>query len=340
MGAERRVTLSDVATQAGVSATTASYILNGRSDEMRIALATQERVRRAAVDLNYRPNPSARNLRTSTTQMVGVLSDMVAGGQFASPMITGASIAARSADHYLMIGESQGDVEVEARLLEEMLDRRVDGIVYAKVVTAEIELPEVLRNRPVVLLNCVDRRAQAPAVVPDDYGGGRTAAAQLLDGGYREGIHVVGDRPAGGAIAGPLRYDGIRDELGAAGTAIASEIECNWAVPDAFEAVTAFLDAGHHPEALICMNDRIAMGTYQALADHGLRVPDDVSVVSFDGSTLAEWLRPAVTSVALPYVELGACAVEHLLGDPAEVGVTRVPMPVLPGHSVRIAGRR
>ncbi len=338
MGLERRVTLSDVAALAGVSATTASYILNGRSEEMRIALATQERVRRAAVDLDYRPNPSARSLRTSTTRMVGLVSDMVAGGQFASAMITGATIAARSADHYVVIGESQGDVEAEALLIDDMLDRRVDGIVYAKVVTSEIELPEVLRARPVVLLNCVDRSARVPAVIPDDYGGGRTAAIQLLEGGFTTGIHVIGDRPIGGAIAGPLRFDGIRDALSAAGARISSEIACSWAVEEAFDAVTTFLDAGHLPEALICMNDRIAMGTYQALADHGLRIPDDVSVVSFDGSTLAEWLRPAVTSVALPYADLGARAVAQLLGDRAEVGVTRVPMPVTRGRSVRTTG--
>ena len=91
----RRVTLHDVAARAGVSTTTASYILNGRSDEMRIAPATQERVRPRAVELGYRPNPSARNLRTSTTRTVGLISDLVAGGQFASQMITGASARPR-----------------------------------------------------------------------------------------------------------------------------------------------------------------------------------------------------------------------------------------------------
>jgi LacI family transcriptional regulator len=337
----RRVTLSDVAELAGVSATTASYILNGRSHEMRIALATQERVRRAAVDLNYRPNPSARNLRTSTTNTVGVISDLVAGGQFASQMLTGASISARAQDHYIVIGESQGDVELEGLLLTEMLDRRVDGIVYAKVVTSEIEVPDVLREHRAILLNCVDRNASVPAVVPDDYEGGRSAASAVLAGGITHGVHVVGDRPAGGAIAGPLRFDGIRDQMRAAGADVASEIPCGWTAPEAFEAVSAMLAAGDRPGALVCMNDRIAMGTYQALAEHGLRVPDDVSVVSFDGSDLAGWLRPAVTSVVLPYAELGAKAVDLLLGDHGrDAGVVRVPMPVAHGRSVRGGGGR
>jgi LacI family transcriptional regulator len=331
----RRVTLSDVAELAGVSATTASYILNGRSDEMRIAVATQERVRRAAVDLNYRPNLSARNLRTARTQTVGMITDLVAGGPFASQMITGASVSARSQDHVILIGESQGDVELEGLLITEMLDRRVDGIVYAKVVTAQVDVPEVLRNQRAVLLNCVDRSATVPAVLPDDYEGGRSAAAALLEGGIRGGIHVVGERPLGGAIAGPLRYDGIRDALRAAGSEVASEILCGWSVREGFGAVSAFLDGGTVPQALITMNDRLAMGTYQALADHGLRVPADVSVVSFDGSDLAQWLRPQLTSVVLPYAELGARAVDLLLGEHRDTGVTRMSMPVAAGRSVR-----
>lgn len=335
----RRATLSDVAELAGVSATTASYILNGRSEEMRIAVATQERVRRAAVDLNYRPNPSARNLRTSTTHSVGVITDLVAGGPFASQMITGASVAARAQDHVILIGESQGDVALEELLITEMLDRRVDGIVYAKVVTAQIDVPDVLLNHRAVLLNCIDRSEGLPAVVPDEYDGGRTAAAALLDGGIDGGIHVVGDLPLGGAIAGPLRYDGIRDALRAVGTDVESQIMCGWSVRDAFDAVNRFLGSKASPRAFICMNDRVAMGTYQALAEHGLRIPGDVSVVSFDGSDLAEWLRPMLTSVVLPYAELGARAVELVLGEQRGAGVVRMPMPIAPGQSVRARAR-
>ena len=112
---------------------------------------------------------------------------------------------------------------------------------------------------------------------------------------------------------------------------------CSWAVREAYEAVSAFLEAGGAPRGLLCMNDRIAMGAYQALAEHGLSVPGDVSVVSFDGSDLATWLRPQVTSVVLPYAELGARAVELLLSESVEAsGVTRVPCRSLMGQSVSV----
>jgi LacI family transcriptional regulator len=127
----RRVTLTDVASRAGVSTTTASYILNGRSEQMRIAPATERRVRDAVEALGYRPNRSARTLRTSHTATIGLISDFLAGGHFSSQMLLGAGAAARSADHLLLIGETDGDPSVEAAYIDELLDRQVDGIIYA-----------------------------------------------------------------------------------------------------------------------------------------------------------------------------------------------------------------
>lgn len=336
--APKQATLSDVAQRAGVSATTASYILNGRSTQMRIAVETQERVLAAAAELRYRPNPSARSLRTARTRTIGVISDLVAGGPFASAMLTGAGGAARRLDHFIMIGESQGDRALEALLIDEMLDQRVDGIVYATMVTTEITLPKQLRSQRTVLLNCVDRSSSVPAVLPDEYQGGRSAAAEVLAGCDGHHVYVLGERPSAGAIAGGLRLDGIRDELRAAGAELAGVVPCEWAVRPAYDAVTAFLVGGGRPDALICLNDRIAMGAYQALADQGLGVPGDVSVVSFDGSELARWLRPEVTSVVLPYAELGAQAIELLLDpDRPATGVKRMPMSVSRGGSIRSA---
>ncbi|MCW2793875.1 MAG: LacI family transcriptional regulator [Nocardioides sp.] len=332
----RTVTLSDVAERAGVSATTASYILNGRSVEMRISADTETRVRAAVAELGYRPNRSARSLRTATTSTIGVISDFVASGHFASQMLTGASAAARADAHLLVIGETEGDPGVEALLIEELLERQVDGIVYATLVTAEVTVPPALGRRRTVLLNCVDPSTVLPAVLPDELGGGRTAAGALVRAGLRSGLHVVGEDPTPNALAGVLRLQGIRARLGEEGLGIDGVVPCPWTVAGAYAAVDAWLADGARPQGLICLNDRIAMGVYQALAEHGLEVPRDVSVVSFDGSELATWLRPEVTSVTLPYADLGAEAVRVLM-DPgwATTGVVRLPMPISAGASVR-----
>lgn len=338
MSRSTRATLADVARQAGVSTTTASYILNGRSSQMRIAVGTEDRVRAAAAALGYRPDPSARSLRTRSTRSIGMISDLVAGGSFASRMLVGAGAAARALDHVLVIGESQGDPELEALLIEEMLGRRVDGIVYSTLVTARITVPEALRGVPTVLLNCVDPAIDLPAVLPDEHEGGRAAVRELLSGGGVEQVWVIGEDPTPGALAGPERIAGVEAALAEVGMLLCGVVPCAWDVRPAYDALTDFLAQGGRPDGLICLNDRIGMGVYQALAAHGLSVPDDIPVVSFDGSDLAGWLRPELTTVVLPYEELGTRAVELLLDlGPRPGGVLRLPMPVRQGGSVRRA---
>ncbi len=183
MTRRRSATLRDVATSAGVSRTTASYILNGRADEMRISSSTVAKVRAAVADLGYRPNRSARSLRTQRTATVGLISDQIAGEQYGSSMLTGASVAARELDHLVVMGESGGDPELERLLIEEMLERDVDGVVYATRTARTIRLPRELRGVRSVLLNCEAPHERLASVVPDDEGGGRAAAAVLLAAG-------------------------------------------------------------------------------------------------------------------------------------------------------------
>lgn len=336
MSRAKRSTLRDVAALAGVSRTTASYVLNGRSAEMRIATDTQARVRQAVADLDFRPDRTALSLRTNRTKTIGLISDFVASGEFASRMLTGASAASRRLDHLLVIGETEGDPTLERQLIDEMLERKVDGLVYTTLTASRITLPEALRDVRTVLLNCFDPDAEVPAVIPDEYGGGRTAARVLLDAGAAEQVYAVGldDNPAG--IAGPRRIIGMRDEFAAAGRELAGHLHCRWEVEEAYQEIARWLAQGAEPTALICLNDRIAMGAYEALTERGLDIPRDVSVVSFDGSSLARWLRPSLTSVALPFDALGSTAVE-LLMDPSTPAdrLVELPMTVLHGRSVR-----
>lgn len=327
-------TLTDVAQRAGVSVTTASYILNGRGAEMRITPETQSRVREAMTVLGYRPNRVARNLRSRRTRTVGLVSDTVASGSYASALLDGASRTARELDHLLVIGETSGDPEVERLLIEDLQDRQVDGIVFASLVTRRVTLPASLDPGATVLVNCLDDAGAVPSVVPDEEAGGRLAAQVLLDAGATQGIWTVGGHTQPSAIAGPLRDLGVLSRLAEAGTGVARAIECDWDVPPARSAVAAAL-AEDRPRALVCKNDRIAFGACQALWDAGLRVPHDVSVVSFDGSELAGWLRPTLTSIRIPYAEMGSTAVRALLDPETTIeGVIRVPMSLLRGGSV------
>ncbi len=333
-------TLSDVAARAGVAATTASYILNGRTLEMRISSDTEARVHRAARELGYRPNRTAQSLRTASTRIIGVVTDYVAGGMFSARILAGANTAARARDHVLMIGETDGDQGVMTDLVHEFVDRQVDGLLFVTRTTSTITLPRGLDGTRVVTVNCVDRSTQHPSVLPDDHGGGRRAAEAILSVGVtgRPGeIVLVGESPTSEALAAS-RVAGLEERLHESGAVITARLECAWTLDDAYDALAGWLSGGGRPRVVVCLNDRIAWGVYHALADIPLAVPHEVSVISFDGSELGRWMRPTLASVALPFFEMGEEAVRILL-DLKATGSVGMEMPLLPGDSLAPATR-
>lgn len=335
-----RVTLADVARAAGVSSPTASLVLSGRGDELRISQRVQKRVREAAAELSYRPNIVSIGLRKGKTRTLGLVSDTVATSQLAGDMIKGAIEAARDHGFMLFIGETEGDPEIEGALLEAMHDRQVDGIILTSMFTRTRAVPAVLDRIPTVLLNTLpDEPTSAPAVVPDEIEAGRAAARLLLEAGHRE-IHLIGAGPdpqdvPPSTVAGVERLAGIREVLTAAGLEPASGRLCGeWLPPEGWRATNDLLREHPRPRAIICFNDRLAFGAYQALHEAGLAIPDDVSIVSFDNYPLAEWMRPGVSTFAIPHEQLGRRAVELLI-DRVQNGmgsgpgdVHRLPLPL------------
>jgi len=333
----KRVTLADVASAAGVSGTTASLVLSGRGDELRISPTVQQRVREASAALGYRPNIVSIGLRNGSSRTLGFVSDTVATSQLAGDMIKGALETARAHGFMLFIGETEGDPELERQLLDAMLDRQVDGIVLASMFTRTRPLPSGLDQVPAILLNALpeQRTTSIPAVIPDELTAGRAAAQLLLDAGHRS-VHLVGAGPGEhdvppGTVAGVERLAGIRETLHAAGLELASgHLASEWEPRVGWEATHRLLEEWGPGQAIITLNDRLAFGAYQAIQEARLTVPGDVSVVSFDDAPLAQWLRPGLTTFAIPHHDLGRRAVELLVeqigADGATTGTSSEPV--------------
>ena len=148
---------------------------------------------------------------------------------------------------------------------------------------------------------------------------------------------MVGEGPTPEALAG-ARIAGLTERLGEAGASVSEWLECAWSLDAAYDVLAPWLAAGGRPQAVVCLNDRIAWGVYHALADIPLAVPRDVSVISFDGSELGQWMRPTLASVALPFFEMGQEAVRILL-DPSETESVVMEMPLLAGDSLATSAR-
>ena len=234
-GREPRITLADVARRAGVSPTTASFVLAGRTD-MRISTGTADRVRQAARVMDYRPRVGSRFTLTERMPAIGFVSDTIASESYAGELIRGGMAEAAVQGHTVVVAETGGAAGLEAGLIGELLDRGVEQFVYAATATRVVRVPDALLGRQTVLVNCIDRRWRLPAVVPDDRSAGSLAARTLLEAGHAGDIWVVGEVQPG-PYAGRDRMAGIHAALRRHGLAVARHVSCAWWPPDARAAV-------------------------------------------------------------------------------------------------------
>ncbi|KQW10842.1 LacI family DNA-binding transcriptional regulator [Streptomyces sp. Root369] len=341
-----RPTSRDVARLAGVSHTAVSFVFNGRA-EGNLSPATQERIQEAAAQLGYRPDPVARGLRRRRTAVIGLVTDEIASSPFAGRLLRGAMETAWDSDHLILTVDSGGDPAKEDAAVAELLDRRVDGIIYAAMSLRRVRVPEGLHRTHSVLANCLPEDNSLPAVVPAERAGGRTAARLLLGAGHRR-LAVIGGLDD---IASVERTRGFRDALRAEGVTVPAEsiVRGGGEISAGYAGALRLLDGvepGRRPTGVLCYNDRVAAGVLHAATRLGLDVPADLSVVGYDDQEhMAAFLTPPLTSVALPHREMGEAAARLLL-DAIESGrtppatVRRLACPVVSRASVGPAPTR
>jgi LacI family transcriptional regulator len=336
---KKRVTLADVARLAGLSSAAASMILTGRPDT-RLSPEAHQRVHEAAAQLGYRPNIAARALRTDKTRTIAFISDYVATTRYASGLIRGALAAAEEAGHVMLLLETGGEPAREVQAIEAALDRQVDGIVFAAMRAREVFVPELPPTTRVVMLNGTSSRF-ATSVLPDEYEGGRTAVQLLHAAGITDDIALVGhnrlvEQGLFRSETVDRRIAGIYEAMESRGMAFVAEESCwEWEPQHGFELTRRILAAHPQTRGVLCLNDRLAFGAYQALAEAGRRIPDDVTVLGFDNDEIAAYMRPGLTTLALPHEEMGRRAVELLLGDAEPATTHLVEMPVIVRQSLR-----
>ncbi|MCA4133472.1 LacI family DNA-binding transcriptional regulator [Arthrobacter sp. M4] len=327
------VTLRDVAELAGVSSATVSLIVNKKKDA-RIGVETRRRVREAINQLGYRPNAMAKNLVSGTSRFIGLVADGVATTPFAGQIIHGAQDEAWKHGFVLLVANTEGDDAVEEDAISMMLEHKVRGILYSTWFHRAAEIPAALNETDFVLVNCFAPGTDAPAVVPNEVQGGRSATEILTRKGHRRIAFINATTPA---PARDGRLQGYQQALASAGIPFDPHLVFD-AYPDqegGYAAADKLLDL--NVTAVFCYNDRMAMGLYDALVRRGISVPDDLAVVGFDNQeVIAAHLRPPLSSVGLPHYELGAAGVRLLLGieKPEGYPMVKIECPAVERDSV------
>jgi LacI family transcriptional regulator len=306
-------TLKDVAEAAGVSSATASLVLNGLAGG-RVSANLAGRVEEAAASLNYQPNLVARSLRTQVSKTLGLISNDVATSPFAGAMLAGAKEVSWDQGWLLFLVNTNDDKEMEEAATRSLIQRNIDGFIYAAMYHQEIETPKFFKGQKVVLLDCVDSQKLFDSVVPEEYEGAAGAVEYLVSQGHTKICHITTNE---NTIAGNERASAYKDVLEKNNI----ELNPNFFITakgsnsiDGYNETKRLLAETEIPTAIFCYTDRIAMGAYEAIAEAGLSIPEDISVVGFDNQlNIADALRPALTTVQLPHYEMGAWAAERLL---------------------------
>ncbi|EEH65158.1 MAG: LacI family DNA-binding transcriptional regulator [Actinomyces urogenitalis] len=324
-----RVTIKDVARQAGVSVTTVSQALNN-PEGSRVAAQTRDAVRKVADSLGYRANPSARALRTRRTDTIALIGQHLATTEFLGGLIGGAQQEVRHHDGLLIVADTADDID---GVVQTLRDRQVDGIILGAFYHQELSVPVSLLGTPTVLVNAFTRQEGYSWVTPDEVAGGRAAAEVLLAAGHRQ-VAMIGNVDDIPATHG--RREGFLARCRQSG--IEPRYVATSPHAEATQALSTELLAGpDRPTGVFCFSDAMAIGFYFAAAGLGLRIPQDVSVVGFDAMRLIDTsLFPHLTSVALPHAEMAAWAVERLYEQLEARGGA---VGTLPSRGERIVGR-
>ncbi len=300
-------TLADVARLAGVSISTASKALNGRSH---VRAETRSCVIDAAERLSFSPNSLARGLLAGRTGTVGLLtSDLV--GRFGIPILMGAEDAFGAGRVNGFLCDARGDTIREQHHVQALLSRRVDGLI---VVGHRTDPRRSLgRNLPVpvVYTYAPSDDPHDLSIVVDNVAGGRLAIEHLIACGRGRIAHISGDR---GFAAARDRVDGVRAALTDAGLPLIGEVLYgSWSEGWGRGAVAMLLDQHPDVDAVFCGSDQVARGVMDALRERGVRVPDDVAVMGFDNwEVVAADTRPPLTSVDMNLEEIGRSAARAL----------------------------
>lgn len=329
--------LKDVARLASVSLMTVSRAINNPD---LLKPDTLKQVQHAIDVLNYVPDLSARKIRGKSTKLsgLGVLAFDTASTPFSVELLLSIEQCARKYgwSSFVVNVSSQDDLTNAAR---QILSQRPDGIIITSMKLREIEIPELLRDKNLVLTNCFDSTDDSlPAYIPDDYHGQYNATKHLIAQGYRHPLCLW--LPAESVSAG-IRRDAVQDAWQDAQLCRDDLIQHNIRHPDTQYRDAISLIERYCPDntplfdSIICGNDRIAFITYQVLLTRGIRIPQQIGILGFDNMAgVGELFYPPLTTIQSPYYQLGEAAALHLIEERRSQGRVYVPCRVLKRDSL------
>ncbi|WP_163267104.1 LacI family DNA-binding transcriptional regulator [Chelativorans alearense] len=328
---KKRVTLKDVANAVGVHVSTVSRALDPRTRHL-ITPEVAEQILKASERLDYRQNAAAYSLKTNRTRTIGVVVPDITNPVF-PPIIRGVEDALASRGYVAILGNTDGDMRRETGLVETFRSRGVDGLILASVEREDAAVSKLAaEGLPVITVNRRVDDSTVASVVNDEAEGIRRVLTHLVSLGHRRVANIAGPQSLSTGAARYAGFEKYRGPMGLADDRGLVVFANAFNEAEGERCVEELLASGAEFTAIVCSNDRLAVGAIAALSRHGRRCPEDVSVTGYNDMPMVERMQPPLTTIRIQSnkvgFEAGQLLVQMIERPPGEYVAEHIVLPI------------
>jgi LacI family transcriptional regulator len=311
MGLKSKTNITDIAMKAGLSISTVSRVLNGKSKQYRISKKSQKIIEEVAKELKYIPNYFAANLKSSKTNTIGLIVPSLDNSFFAT-IASKINIGLRNHGYTTIIGDSNEDIEIEKMELNQFVSRNIDGLIIVPCGGEKEHIKQIYeQGLPLILIDRYFEDLDIPYVSTDNFQGAVKATNLLIEHGHSEITCIQGGQES---VPNQLRVKGFIHAMKEAG--IVDNINVvgdDFSVQNGFLETKLLLQKKVRPTAIFTLSNTIAMGCIKALKQENVRIPEDISIITFDNHDYLDYLATPITSIAQPVEDICKIAMKYIL---------------------------
>jgi len=306
----QKATITDIAEKTGLSTTTVSRVLNGKGDQFRISKDSQQKILEAAKEMRYVPNLYAANLRTGKSKTIALIVPSLSNPFFAA-IASGVNAEIRKHGYITIISDSDENPENEKKELEQLNAMNIEGLIIAPCGNKWMHIKEVYDQQLPVI--CIDRyfeELDLPYISTDNYEGAFRATKYLLNNGHTSIACIQGIRES---TPNRLRVKGFTEALEGSGVNNYSIVGDDFTIQNGYLETKLLMQQKVRPTAILTLSYPIAMGCLKALKEENLRIPEELSIITFDDHPYIDYLSTPLSCVSQPVTDIVQIAVKFLI---------------------------
>jgi LacI family transcriptional regulator len=310
MALKRKTNINDIAKKTGLSISTVSRVLNGKSKQYRIGKKSQKIIEEAAKELNYIPNYFGANLKSGKTNTIGLIVPSLSNPFFAS-IASNINLGLRKFGYTAIIGDSDENTEIEKMTINQFVSQNIEGLIIVPCGNEKDYIKQIYdQGLPLILIDRYFEELDIPYVSTDNFDGAIKATKLLLDNGHSLITCIQGVKES---IPNQLRVKGFKYAMEKAGFNSVSVVGDEFSVQNGFLETKLLLRKSLRPTAIFTLSNTIAMGCLKALKEENIRVPQDISLITFDDHMHLDYLATPITSIAQPVEDICKIALKFLM---------------------------